>query len=314
MPQILLVDDSKFDRLFAERLLTKQDGWQVSTATDGTEALEHLGQHRCDLIISDLRMPRMDGLTLLAKVRESYPHVPLVIVTSFGSEEVAMTALKHGAASYVPKQHLESSLCDTVTTVLTARDNDRQRHRLLSMVTRHALEIRLPNDRQQIPATVAYLQEIGRSVGVIGDGDAVQFGVALEETLVNAVVHGNLEVSSDLKEAGTTAYEDTVAMRREQAPYAQRRVTVDACFTSEVAEVTIRDEGPGFDFAALPDPRDPENLLRASGRGLLLVSAFMDEVHFNDAGNAVTLVKRRATNGDAASAVIDRTKRVAVGS
>jgi anti-sigma regulatory factor (Ser/Thr protein kinase) len=55
----------------------------------------------------------------------------------------------------------------------------------------------------------------------------------------------------------------------------------------------IRDEGPGFDWSTLPDPRDPENLGRVGGRGLLLVRTFMDEVHFNEKGNQIILVKRR---------------------
>ncbi|MEZ6061675.1 MAG: response regulator [Planctomycetaceae bacterium] len=299
MPRILLVDDSKFDLMFAERLLARVPEWEVRTATDGTEAVEFLKQNSCDLIISDVRMPRMDGLALLGHVRKQHPQIPVVIVTSFGSEEVAMRALRQGAASYVSKQHLEASLAEAIESVLAASDGDRQRRALLSQVTRHSLEIRLPNDRKQIPVTVSYLQELGRSLGVIGDSDAVQFGVALEESLVNAIVHGNLEVSSDLKESGQDHYEQMIAARRVESPYQERRVTIDALFTCDMAEITIRDEGPGFDVAALPDPRDPENLLRASGRGLLLVRAFMDRVTFNDEGNAVTIVKRRRSDADA---------------
>ncbi len=55
----------------------------------------------------------------------------------------------------------------------------------------------------------------------------------------------------------------------------------------------IRDGGPGFDITQVPDPTDPENMLRPSGRGLLLMRAFMDEFHFNNVGNEVTMIKRR---------------------
>ncbi len=54
----------------------------------------------------------------------------------------------------------------------------------------------------------------------------------------------------------------------------------------------IRDEGPGFDPSTLPDPTDPANLERVSGRGLLLIHAFMDEVRHNPTGNEITMVKR----------------------
>jgi anti-sigma regulatory factor (Ser/Thr protein kinase) len=55
----------------------------------------------------------------------------------------------------------------------------------------------------------------------------------------------------------------------------------------------IRDEGEGFDLSQVPDPTDPDNLLKASGRGLMLIKTFMDEVTFNGVGNEITMVKRR---------------------
>jgi anti-sigma regulatory factor (Ser/Thr protein kinase) len=62
--------------------------------------------------------------------------------------------------------------------------------------------------------------------------------------------------------------------------------------TPTSGKFVIRDQGPGFDPAQLPDPTDPENLERVSGRGLLLMRTFMDEVTFNKSGNQVTMVKR----------------------
>jgi len=56
---------------------------------------------------------------------------------------------------------------------------------------------------------------------------------------------------------------------------------------------TISDQGPGFDPSSLPDPLDPENLLRTHGRGLMLIRSFMDEVRHNDTGNEITMIKRR---------------------
>jgi anti-sigma regulatory factor (Ser/Thr protein kinase) len=57
------------------------------------------------------------------------------------------------------------------------------------------------------------------------------------------------------------------------------------------AAVVVRDEGPGFDPARIPDPTDPDNLERLTGRGILLMRTFMDEIRYNDAGNEVTMVK-----------------------
>ena len=63
-------------------------------------------------------------------------------------------------------------------------------------------------------------------------------------------------------------------------------------------EFVIRDEGPGFDLSGLPDPTDPENLAKVSGRGLLLINAFMDEVRHNDQGNEITMVKKKRETDD----------------
>ncbi len=63
--------------------------------------------------------------------------------------------------------------------------------------------------------------------------------------------------------------------------------------TSDEARITIRDQGPGFDLAKLVDPHDSTNLEKVSGRGVMLMFMFLDEVQYNDAGNEVTLVHHR---------------------
>jgi anti-sigma regulatory factor (Ser/Thr protein kinase) len=76
------------------------------------------------------------------------------------------------------------------------------------------------------------------------------------------------------------------------SPYRERRIHVSARLSRPASTFTIRDEGPGFDPAALADPTDPANLECRSGRGLLLVRTFMDEVAHNATGNEITMIKR----------------------
>ena len=82
--------------------------------------------------------------------------------------------------------------------------------------------------------------------------------------------------------------------RARAEPFCHRRIRVEARLDREHATFRVRDEGPGFDPNSLPDPRDPQNLEKLSGRGVLLMRTFMDDVTFNDRGNEVVLVKRRA--------------------
>jgi hypothetical protein len=119
----------------------------------------------------------------------------------------------------------------------------------------------------------------------------------LREALINAIEHGNLELSSHLRERDDDSYLQELRRRSELEPYCSRRVTLCARETRDDVTYVIRDEGPGFNVSSLPDPTDPENLLKASGRGLLLIRAFMDEVSHNPTGNEITLIKRRSDHG-----------------
>jgi anti-sigma regulatory factor (Ser/Thr protein kinase) len=128
---------------------------------------------------------------------------------------------------------------------------------------------------------------------ICDEADRTRIGVALEEALVNALYHGNLEVGSELRGEDDEAYRGLILERLNQPPYRDRRIHVEVKISRENAIFVIRDEGSGFDPSSLPDPTDPVNLEKASGRGLLLMRTFMDEVTYNDRGNAVILTKRR---------------------
>ncbi len=102
-----------------------------------------------------------------------------------------------------------------------------------------------------------------------GEEELMQIGMAVREAMVNAVVHGN--------------------------QYNQHKhVRFVLSWAAGRFTITIADEGTGFDFASIPDPLAPENLLRTSGRGIFLMRSFMDGVdlrHLESGGTEVTLVK-----------------------
>jgi anti-sigma regulatory factor (Ser/Thr protein kinase) len=116
--------------------------------------------------------------------------------------------------------------------------------------------------------------------------------VALEEALLNAYSHGNMEVSSKLREDSYQEFADLAKLRSTESPYKERRIWVSVRFSAAEAVFKVRDDGPGFDISKLPDPTDPLYLERPHGRGLLLMRTFLDDVRYNDRGNEVTLIKR----------------------
>lgn len=296
MTTVLVVDDAAVDRRMVEALLAQDPSIEVQSAVHGVEALAKIKASLPDVVVTDLIMPEMNGLELVAAVRAQYPLVPVILITSQGSEEIAVQALQQGAASYVPKRLMPQSLLETIESVTAVSSQQRHHSRLMDCMVRNHCSFALENDLSLTRPLVVYLQENLTHVGVCNEADRTRVGVALEEALTNALVHGNLGLDSALKEEDDATYYELVQQRMQESPYRDRRIHVNARLSDEGAVFVIRDEGAGFDPSALPDPTDPANLEKLSGRGVLLMRTFMDEVVFNDVGNMVTMIKRR--NGD----------------
>ena len=294
MTTVLVVDDSVLDRYLAGTLLQEITGVQALYAEDGHKALGMIRQSAPDLVLVDLQMPEMNGLELVEILRREFAAIPVVLMTAHGSEEIAVEALKKGAASYVPKRNMGKDLTPTIENVLSVSQTHRNQQLVLDYLRATQSHLVVPNDPLCIPPVVSHLQQQMIQMRICEKGGLIRVGTALHEVLVNAIEHGNLELSSELREsADRRAYLKLAEERRAQPPYRDRAVYVDARFSPTEAVYTVRDEGPGFDPAGLPDPTDPENLGKSTGRGLLLVRTFMDEVCFNKTGNEITVVKRR---------------------
>jgi len=151
----------------------------------------------------------------------------------------------------------------------------------------------LENDVHLITPLVGLVQEKMTESELGDESDRLRLGIALEEALTNAMYHGNLELNSELRQEGDRLYYDLAQQRAQQPPYCHRRIFVETRHSAEEVQIVIRDQGPGFDPTSLPDPTQPENLERAFGRGMLLISTFMDEVRHNEQGNEITMIKRR---------------------
>lgn len=292
MTTILVVDDSAMDRRVAGGLLEKEPDCQVFYAEDGYVALKSVDENLPDVVITDMVMPHLDGLQLVEAMKRDFPLIPVIIMTAVGTEETAVQALKRGAASYVTKRRLAQDLLETVRMVLQAADEERNVSRLLVHRTQQAeFKYVLENELPLLAASVTHMQQTMRAMGLFDESERLRIGVALEEVLLNAMFHGNLELSSSLREDDKSTYHEVARVRAKESPYRERRIFVDASFSPSGAEFKIRDQGPGFNPKDLPDPTDPANLHRATGRGLLLMHTFMDGVAFNESGNEVRLTK-----------------------
>jgi CheY-like chemotaxis protein/anti-sigma regulatory factor (Ser/Thr protein kinase) len=295
MATILVVDDNAVDRQLIGSLVEEHDGWTAAYAADGREALAHIRHQPPDVVLTDLQMPEMNGLELVEVSRREHPGVPVILMTAYGSEDIAIAALRKGAASYVAKRNLARDLVATIESVLpvaAVRGDDRR-----PQGGQESAEFTfvLGNDTTALQPVIGHLLEHMAQWRLVDEGDSIRVGLALYEVLMNAVEHGNLELDSQLRDIDDgIPYRELAEERRRRSPYQDRTVRLSARFSRDEAAFVVRDQGPGYDPDALPDPTDPVNMVRAHGRGLLLIRTFMDDVRLNDKGNEVTLVKRRA--------------------
>jgi CheY-like chemotaxis protein len=290
---VLVVDDSAIDRHLAGAIVQKSPGWKATFASNGVEALASLKTSLPDLVLTDMLMPEMDGLELVTAVRSQYPLLPVILMTAHGSEDIAIQALQRGAASYVPKKSLARDLNETMEQVLALASTTRKQQMILGTLTRHEIEFVLDNDVALVPPLVSHLEDNIVKMKLCEPAGLILLGVALHEALTNAIFHGNLELSSSMKETDEKTYYRLAEERRRQEPYCSRRVRVTTTLSRDQLKFVIADEGPGFDPSLLPDPTDPSNLERVSGRGLLLIQTFMDHVQHNDKGNEIVMLKHR---------------------
>jgi serine/threonine-protein kinase RsbW len=130
------------------------------------------------------------------------------------------------------------------------------------------IEFELPSAISLMHIVLEYLMKRVEKLGVVKAEQSNLF-VALDEAFVNAVKHGNKYDAKKLV-----------------------RITADA--SPSEARFTIEDEGEGFDVNSIPDPLDPANLFKTSGRGVLFIYNLMDEVKYNERGNRLTMIKKRA--------------------
>ena len=125
----------------------------------------------------------------------------------------------------------------------------------------------MPNDVRSIEHAVSYVMARCTRCEIAARRLNLNFRVGLTEALANAMLYGNREDP-------------------------RKRVLVEVVLEESAITARVTDQGCGFDPESVPDPRTPANLLKDGGRGLFLMRELLDEVHFNEQGNSVTLILR----------------------
>ncbi|MGK5094148.1 response regulator [Deltaproteobacteria bacterium TL4] len=286
----LLVVDDEVDLLaeIAEDLT--EQGHTVTTAENGKQAYALFSEktQTFDGVLSDVRMPGMNGMELLTRIKQDDPETPVVLITGHGDVKIAIEALKLGALDFILKPFKLESLYAAISRMESLQYSKKELREILPFVA--PIHLRIPSQTRLIKGISAYLQSQFQVLCHWYGLSLHEISVCLQEALINAIVHGNLEISSKLKEQAWEKFEMRVKKREASAKFGKR--TVEICYqaTSEHLTFEIEDQGKGFDYRRFPES-SPTESLRFSGRGLILIRAFMDEVTWNEKGTRIKMVK-----------------------
>jgi CheY-like chemotaxis protein/anti-sigma regulatory factor (Ser/Thr protein kinase) len=293
LTSVLVVDDSPFDRELVGRLLAQLPNLELTFADSIQSGMKAIAETSPSIVITDLILPDGEGLEIVKRVRDQFPATIVVLMTAYGSEDAAMHALRAGAANYIAKRNITRDLVPTLRKVIDAASCRRERALILRCMVRTESVFVLDNDPDLIAAFTKLVQEYLSGIGLWDETGLVQVTIALQEAVINAVYHGNLEVSSEFRQTDEQIFDQLALERRQIEPYRARRVRIHVQLDADAARFSVSDDGPGFDVSILNRPVHAEDLTRIGGRGLLLIRTFMDEVTFNSHGNQIIMIKNR---------------------
>jgi DNA-binding response OmpR family regulator len=297
---ILVVDDEEVIRFTLQKKLSRQ-GYNVVSLEKAEDALYLVknGEEKIDLIISDIKLRKMDGIELLRRVKSLDEPIPVLLITGHGNVEDAIRALRYGANDFIRKPFDINDIASSVRTIF----RNTEVKRLADSFSRYSMYeksiFRVPVDPSIINALSFRLTARLEASDLCNSTTAENISLALQEALTNAMFHGNLEISSDMRDSdGIKGFNEAIELRRDDEQFKDREVLITSEYTGDYIEYLIEDEGPGFNHSQLPDPRDPENFFKNSGRGLLIIKIHMDEVDWNESGNIIRMRKYKVERND----------------
>lgn len=287
-PLLLLVEDEPISLELLNSTL--QDfGYVTVTASTGADAWERVVQYRnrFDAILLDRVLPDMDSLSLLLKLKSDpgMTHVPVIMQTSLSSEADVADGLKAGAYYYLTKPFPPSTLLSIVRSAVKDRrdylellSSLQQARGIFSQLIQAEFWFRTQSEARDLATMAAHAApDPGRVV------------LGLTELMLNAVEHGNLEISYAEKGAliADNALDREVERRLVQPAYAERRARLKIDHCPDCVCFEVSDEGAGFDWSPYME-MSPERAFDTHGRGIAmsrLVS--FDKMEYRGAGNQV---------------------------
>jgi len=274
MKKILVADDDRATRHMLKGVLGEA-GYDVSVAVDGNAALKKVRAGVFDLLLTDVWMPGMNGLELLARLREEPNRPRTIVMTSDDTSEVMLRAIREQAYHYFRKPVDPGAVVELVKDALSAKPSSSPIE-VISAVP-HWIELLVPCELEAVARITGFMSQIKSE---LSEEDREHVGFAFRELLTNAIEWGGKLDPN-------------------------QKVRISYLKTKRMVQYRIADPGMGFriedlSHAAVSNPEDDPMLhsevrkqkgLRPGGYGLFMVRDLVDELLYNEVHNEVVLVK-----------------------
>ncbi len=261
--RILIVDDEADVRETLSEMIESLD-YQVMVAENGVEALNTTKTEKVDLIITDLSMPRMNGLELIVKSKGIHPNIPIAVISAFGNVENTTYALTRGAFSFIAKPFKMSEIKELIRKGKQLRELSLGTYALMEWV-RSQTDMAFPSRPGLFPSAIFFAVKECQWRGIEDEARLENVAICLEELLSNAYLHGN---------------------RKDK----DKRIKVKMTFDAEKFVLSVEDEGEGFEGEGYLKEISKEQVSIPEKRGLFIVDLLTDELRFSKKGNEVTAV------------------------
>jgi CheY-like chemotaxis protein len=296
--KVLVVDDNLVIKKFLKNSLSEY--YDIILAESAEEALEKLNDSSIQIVVTDIVMPGMSGIELLRRIKQKYPFLPVIVMSSFSNYKDAIELLNYGGTTFIKKPFSKEDIKLLVDKFIEyniefdfeINDAENENNIVIkNFQTEFSKKFVIPSDLL-ITKKVIYniIYELKRNF-VLSDYELKNINIVLHESIMNAIEHGNFDISFEEKD-DTDKYMELLNERKIKSRYRNKKVFIYFYFDEFKIIFKIKDEGNGFDHIKFKEKLDAQEFLFAShGRGIMLVNHFMDNVEFNDIGNEITITK-----------------------
>ncbi len=286
--KILIIDDNYelLDYLKDFFMIYHYETLQSET---GMQGIANFKRFSPDIVLTDIRLPDINGDEVVKKIKEINSSVPIIIMTAYSDQNIITEAMKNGAVDLIKKPFKSKDLKALITKIETFYKKNKIAHNK-NIIQWQKIHYRLSNDINLVPNIT---NDIFNKIDYMDDNSSFLI-LGLQEIIINAIEHGNLEINYQEKQRllnSKNLYDNLLRERAKDKRFCNRYIDIKVFSTPDYLEIEIKDQGKGFDLSSIPNPKIVDNFFKESGKGILLAMKIFDKIKYNKKGNGVILYK-----------------------